>query len=419
MFVQYKKDGKRARPLVDLTERNKIMLKDDEPIPNQTTILNDMARARYRSKIDLSDAYFQTRVEPEDVWKNSFKSPFGGFVSEVMLPGDMNVPGTFMRIISDLMVDFLGKFIRVYIDDILILSDTEEEYLKHIAAICAKLKGAQFYARRNKFEFFAPRIEVLGHIIDDEGLKPDPEKIAKIEAWTTPTTKCQLQECLGVVNYISKFLPHIPTLTAPLTALPGTAEFVWIALHDAAMTNIKRLIAGARIMKPVDYKSGVPISLITDASLSGCEAWVGQGDTPETARPAALHSRKCTDAQHNYGTTDKEALAIIDSLSALNHILRDAEFTIVTDHQPRTRLGGANELSGTRIRWGNLISTYTAMIVHHLRLWNYLADALSRLHEKPDNNPHYAKDPTEEDQDRTTPIYDLFSRPQDLQVMSH
>jgi len=262
----------------------------------------------------------------------------------------MNAPGTFMRIMSDLMADFLGKFVWVYIDDILIFSDTEEDHLKHIAAICNKLKEAQFYASRKKSEFFAPRIEVLGHIIDDEGLKPDPEKIAKIEAWTTPTTKRQLQECLGVVNYISKFLPHIATLTAPLTALTGTAEFVWTALHDAAMTNIKKLIAGARIMKPVDYKSGVPIWLITDASLSGCGAWVGQGDTPETARPAALHSRKFTDAQHNYGTTDKEALAIIDTLSALNHILRDAEFTIVTDHQPLRCLKGANELSGRRIR---------------------------------------------------------------------
>jgi len=111
MFVQYKKDGKRARPRVDLTERKKMTLKDDERIPNQTTILNDMVRARYRSKIDFSDAYFQTRVEPEDVWKNSFKWPFGGFVSEVMLQGDMNAPGTFMHIMSDLMADFLGKFV--------------------------------------------------------------------------------------------------------------------------------------------------------------------------------------------------------------------------------------------------------------------------------------------------------------------
>jgi len=153
MFVQYKKDSKRARPLVDLTERNKITLKVAEPIPNQTTILNDMARTRYRSKIDLSDAYLQTRVEPEDVWKNRFKSPFGGFVSKVMLQDDMNAPGTFMRIMSDLMADFLGKFVWVYIDDILIFSDTEEDHLKYIAAICDKLKGPQFYVSRKKSEF--------------------------------------------------------------------------------------------------------------------------------------------------------------------------------------------------------------------------------------------------------------------------
>jgi len=288
MFVHYKKDGKRGQPQVYLTERNTITLKEDEPISNQTTILNDIARAREHRKIDLRDAYFQTRVQPEDVWKNSFKFPFTAFVSEVMLQGEMNAPGTFMRIMSDLMADLLGKFVWVYIHDIIIFSDTEEDYLKQIAAISNKFRGAQFYTSRKKSEFFAPRIEVLGHIIDHEGLKPDLEKIAKIEAWTTPTTKRQLQELIRVVNYISKFLPHVATLTAPLTALTGTAEFVWTALHDLAVTNIKKLRAGARIMKPVDHRSGVPIWLITDASLSGCGAWVEKGT--DLKQPDLQHS---------------------------------------------------------------------------------------------------------------------------------
>ena len=146
IFVQDKKDGKRIRALVDLTARNDITFKDDEPIPRQPLILNALARVRYRSKIDLSDAYFQTRVEPDDVPKNSFKTPYGGFVSEVMLQGDMNAPGTFMRIMSDLFADYLGQFLWVYIDDILIFSDTEEDHLRHIAMVCEKLKQAQFYA---------------------------------------------------------------------------------------------------------------------------------------------------------------------------------------------------------------------------------------------------------------------------------
>jgi len=148
MFVQYKKDGKRARPLVDLTERNKIMLKENEPIPNQTTIQHALARARYRRKIALSPAYFQTMVEPEDVWKNSFKLPLGGFVRKVMLQGDMNALGTCLRIMSDPKAEFLGRFVWVYLEDILTFSDTEEDHLKHIAARCDKLKGAEFYASR-------------------------------------------------------------------------------------------------------------------------------------------------------------------------------------------------------------------------------------------------------------------------------
>ena len=177
---------------MDLTVRNDITIKDDELIPKQPLILNALARARYRSKIDLSDAYFQTRVEPNDIPKNSFKTPYGSFVSEVMLQGDMNAPGTFMRIISDLFADYLGQFLWVYIDDILIFSNTEEDHLGHIILVCEKLKEAQFYTSRRKSEFFAKSIDVLGHVIDNDGLKPVPEKISKIENWITPKTKKQL-----------------------------------------------------------------------------------------------------------------------------------------------------------------------------------------------------------------------------------
>ena len=91
-------------------------------------IPNSLARARYRSKIDLSDAYFQTRVEPKDVDKNGFKSRFGCFVSKVMLQGDMNAPGTFIQILSDQLANYLGQLIWVDTDHILIFSDTEQEH---------------------------------------------------------------------------------------------------------------------------------------------------------------------------------------------------------------------------------------------------------------------------------------------------
>jgi len=113
---------------------------------------------------------------------------------------------------------------------------------------CDKLKQAQFYASRKKSEFFTASMDVLGHIIDDQALRPLPDKIARIEAWTTPKNKKQLQEFLGVINYISQFIPHVASITAPLTSFTGTEEFVWTATHDHAMDNVKGAAADNQIM---------------------------------------------------------------------------------------------------------------------------------------------------------------------------
>ena len=125
----------------------------------------------------------------------------------------------------DLFADYLGQFLWVYIDDILICSNTEEDHLKDSTRVCEKLKEVQFYVSRRKSEFFAKRINVVGYIIDDKGLKV-PEKISKIENWTTPKMKWQQLELLGTMNYIRQFLRYLATVTVPLTALTGTAEFI-------------------------------------------------------------------------------------------------------------------------------------------------------------------------------------------------
>ena len=208
-----------------------------------------------------------------------------------------------------------------YIDDILIYSDTEEDQMKHIGMVYDKLKQAKFYASRKKSEFFASSMYMLGHIIEDEGLKALSEKMARIEAWTTSRNKNQLQEFLRVVNYISQFITYLALITAPLTSLTGTQEFVWTATHDQALENVKRAAARNHVMKPINYESALPIWLITDASDTGVGALVGQGETGDTARPAALHSRKFSNAQMNYATTDKEGLAIINPLEAFHHLL--------------------------------------------------------------------------------------------------
>jgi len=131
----------------------------------------------------------------------------------------MNGPGTFIQIISNLFPNNLGQLVGPHIADVLIYSDTEQEHLKHIAMVGDKLKEPQFYPSRKKSERFTTSMDVLGHIIDDQVFRVLPEKIARIEVWTTPKNKKQLQEFLGVVNYMSPFIPHLASTTVPLTSL--------------------------------------------------------------------------------------------------------------------------------------------------------------------------------------------------------
>jgi len=223
MFVEAKCDG-RIRPLVDLRFRNDNTQADHTQIPEQSTILNAVARGRFCSKIDLRDAYFQMRVHPDDVKYNTIKIPFGGFTSLVMMEGDMNAPGTFVRTMEDLFHDELGKNIWVYIEDIFVFSDTFEEHIKDVKNTCSKLENSGYYANPKKSVFFATKLDILGHMIDDNGIHPAPEKVRTMIDWTRPENQKELQQFNGIVNYISHFIPHIATITAPLTELSGNAE---------------------------------------------------------------------------------------------------------------------------------------------------------------------------------------------------
>ena len=148
-----------------------------------------------------------------------------------------------------------------------------------------------------------------------------------------PKNKKPGQEFLGVVNYISQFIPYLASITALLTSLARTVKYVWTATHDQVMENVKQAAVHNQVMKPIDHESALPVWLIIDASDIGVRAWVGQGETVDTARPAALQGRKFSNAQMNYGTTDEEALSIIDALIEFHHRFVGYEFMIDTDDQ--------------------------------------------------------------------------------------
>lgn len=185
MLCLSKKD-RHLQTVVDCRQHNKNTIKDITLMPDQDSIHKDIAKARYRSKIDLSDAYGQVRIVPDDVWKTTFATIWGTFTSAVMQQGDCNAPATFQQLMTSIFQDVIGVFMHVYIDDIFMFSDTIEEHQKHLRIIFEQLWRETLYLKWKKCELYAKRVDCLGYIIDDDGLHANEDKLLRIIEWHMP-----------------------------------------------------------------------------------------------------------------------------------------------------------------------------------------------------------------------------------------
>jgi len=331
IFLDSKSDG-RIRPLVDLRCSNDSTKANHTQIPEQNTILNAVASGRFRSKIDPSDAYFQTRVHPENIKYNTIKTHFGSFTRQVMMQGEMNASSTFVSTMEGLLHDELGEHICAYIPDIFVFTDTCEGHVKGVTNACSKLQHAGYHPNPRKCLFFATKLDIVGHMIDDDGIHPAPGQIRTIMDCTSPLSQKELHGFNGTVNYISWFIPHIGTIRAPLTDLSGKTQWLWTDLQEAACEAVKRAADKHKVLRPIVYDTPDMMWPFTNASPTGTGASIAQRPTSDAALPAACHSRKLTPSQSNNPTHQQETRAIIEAMEAFASHLLHTQFIVVTDH---------------------------------------------------------------------------------------
>jgi hypothetical protein len=375
-----KKSGT-LRTVLDARKRNANTIKDVTPLPDQDLIRMDVARGKYRSKIDLTDAYEQIRVKSEDVWKTAFATIYGTFVSHVMQQGDCNAPATFQRLMTRVFIKHIGKFLHVFFDDIFVYSVSIEEHEKHLGIVFKTLEDAHLFLKEDKLLLYAKSMDCLGHIIDDNGIHADTDKMAKIRNWRVPRNVQELQRFLGLVQYIGQFMPDLSSYSGPLSALcSDTRTFYWRPLHDKCFESIKALACRTPILRPIDPKRDEPIWLICDASDTGVGMMYGQGKTWETCRPAGFSSKKFSPAQYTYRTWDRELLAIIEGLMKWEDKLLGRRMNIVTDHEALKFFKNQNRLTGRQARWMEYLERFDHTIIYVEGERNKVADCLSRYY---------------------------------------
>jgi hypothetical protein len=381
MLCIAKASGK-LRTVVDARKRNANTFLDATPLPDQDWIRNAVARAKYCTKIDMMDAYEQTRVIPEDVWKTLFATPFGTYVSNTLQQGDCNGPSTCQRSMVWIFRDKLGITIFIYIDDIFICTFTVKDMEEALEYVFQTLKKEKLYISPKKFFPYLKEVDCLGVMVDAEGIHADQDKMSRVREWPTPRSYPEVQRFLGMIEYIARFLPNVAAFTTPLSGMCANGHpFIWRAHHEKCFQEIKRIACHTPVLRPIDSKNPEQIWVVCDACPAGVGAYYGQGKTWKDCQPAGFMSKKFTNAQRSYFTYEHETLAVLEALLKWEDKLVGREFTIITDHEALKFFREKDHHAARPIRWSQHLERFRYNVVYVKGQSNKVSDALSRWFE--------------------------------------
>ena len=158
-------------------------------------------------------------------------------------------PSTFMRLMNHMFREYIGKFVLVYFDDILIYSRTLDDHLKHLRLVLEYLRRESIYINRAKCSFVLDRTNFLGFIVTKDGITVDESKITAIRDWPTPTTPTQVRSFLGLTGFYKRFVRNFSTLAVPLHNLTKKETTVkWLDSHEAAFRELKEALCSAPVL---------------------------------------------------------------------------------------------------------------------------------------------------------------------------
>jgi hypothetical protein len=234
-------------------------------------MLRRTASKPFRSVLDLKNAYEQIMIIPEHVERSAVTTPDGNMVSRVAQQGDCNAPATYQSLMNHLFSSYIGRFMDIYLDDIVIYSDTLRDHVIHVKLILDILQRERLYLSRHKLRFIAPELQLLGRVIDNEGIRMDAEKVDSVLNWKTPTNRDLLRGFIGSVGYLADDIPNIRIPMGVLSAITGdTVPFRWGYTEQRAFDEVKTLVHQVREHRrmPLNYAEGTPpIWMITDGCI--------------------------------------------------------------------------------------------------------------------------------------------------------
>jgi hypothetical protein len=259
IFVD-KKDGTQ-RMCIDYRSLNEVTIKNKNPLPRIDDLFDQLRGVCVFSKIDLCSGYHQLKIQNLDIPKMAFITRYGLYEYTIMSFGLTNAPAYFMYLMNKVFMEYLDKFVVVFIDDILVFSKNEEEHAEHLRLVLQKLREHKLYAKRSKCEFWLKEVSFLVHVVSNGGISVDPSKVRDVLNWKPPTNVGEIRSFLGLAGYYRRFIEGFSKLAKPMTALlKKNARFVWSEKCQANFEDLKKRLTTAPVLILLDLsKSSLSI----------------------------------------------------------------------------------------------------------------------------------------------------------------
>lgn len=365
------------RVCIDYRKLNAVTIPEQFPIPEISTIIENLGGSKIFTTLDLQGAFHQVKLAPNCREYTSFSTSWQKFQFTSTPFGLMGSPFTWLRTIHTVLDGLIGKGVYCYMDDLIIHSANLTQHVELLKEVLKRLIKHHLKLKISKSLFMQKSVKYLGFIISNDGIRVDEDKTKCIKECKEPRNIKELQRFLGMCNYFRIHIKGYSHIARNLfNLLKKNVPYIWTKACDDSFNTLKNALTSPPLLIHPTYTETFIISC--DAADQSVGSVISQGVMPHD-KPIQYFSRSLTEVQQRYSTTEKEMLSIILALENFRYFIFNRHFIICTDHKPITSLLGGKNMNQRLYRWKLYLSQYDFEIVYKKGTTNVVADFLSRI----------------------------------------